>query len=127
MNIDPKLVDRLVTLLKAVEVEEVYHICCSDVSVYGTPTNWFDEQKAVLKLVDRDLQSNTTRRTFTDRHGDLMVESETTDVHTEHCCVKCGCKYGEEERCSVVSGRKPQSYACGTNQICDLDLDIRVT
>lgn len=36
------------------------------------------------------------------------------DVHTEHCCAKHGCKYGEDDVCTVV--RKvdplPQSFPC---------------
>lgn len=34
------------------------------------------------------------------------------DVHTEHCCVNCGCKYGEDEYCPVVNKTKKQSYTC---------------
>ena len=33
------------------------------------------------------------------------------DVHTEHCCIYHGCKYGYE-MCSVVLGVKVQSYPC---------------
>lgn len=33
-------------------------------------------------------------------------------VHTEHCCVVHGCKYGEEESCPVWLGWKPQSFPC---------------
>jgi hypothetical protein len=32
-------------------------------------------------------------------------------VHTEHCCVIHGCKYGNEE-CPVVLGISTQSYMC---------------
>jgi len=32
------------------------------------------------------------------------------DVHTEHCCAQMGCKYGEEDCCTVWLGYKPQSY-----------------
>lgn len=32
-------------------------------------------------------------------------------VHTEHCCTKHGCKYGDDN-CPVVLGLKKQSYAC---------------
>jgi len=31
------------------------------------------------------------------------------DVHTEHCSVY-GCKYGEEDSCSVYLGYKPASF-----------------
>lgn len=33
------------------------------------------------------------------------------DVHTEHCCLKHGCKYGDND-CTVVLGFKKQSYPC---------------
>ena len=59
------------------------------------------------------------------------------DVHTEHCCKNCGCKYGEDTpeydpyykeeyiECSVVSGRKIQSYPCTTTSVCfDKNEDI---
>ena len=32
------------------------------------------------------------------------------DVHTEHCCIDCGCKYGENETCTVVRRIAPPSY-----------------
>lgn len=35
------------------------------------------------------------------------------DVHTEHCCVIHGCKYGEDDYyCTVVTRKKPQSFCC---------------
>jgi hypothetical protein len=34
------------------------------------------------------------------------------DVHTEHCCILHGCKYGNLEDCSVFQGWKDQSYPC---------------
>jgi len=33
------------------------------------------------------------------------------DVHTEHCCLKHGCKYGDDD-CPVELGIKKQSYPC---------------
>lgn len=33
------------------------------------------------------------------------------DVHTEHCCSLCGCKYGDTD-CPVVTGQKKQSHPC---------------
>lgn len=33
------------------------------------------------------------------------------DVHTEHCCITHGCKYGDED-CTVVTGKAIQSYPC---------------
>lgn len=34
------------------------------------------------------------------------------DVHTEHCCIHHGCKYGDVDTCTVTSGISPQSYPC---------------
>jgi hypothetical protein len=34
------------------------------------------------------------------------------DVHTEHCCILHGCKYGRNETCTVVQKVAPQSYVC---------------
>lgn len=46
------------------------------------------------------------------------------DVHTEHCCLKHGCKYGrwrsKLDDCSVAAGRKSQSYMC---ERCSDELD----
>lgn len=36
-------------------------------------------------------------------------------VHTEHCCILHGCKYGDEN-CPVELGYKKQSYLC---ESCD--------
>jgi len=40
-----------------------------------------------------------------------------TNVHTEHCCKNCGCKYGEAT-CPVVTGSKVQSFPCGNLEVC---------
>ena len=45
-------------------------------------------------------------------------KTTTKDVHTEHCCKNCGCKYGEEDLCTVVRGIKKQSFECGTTGVC---------
>lgn len=34
------------------------------------------------------------------------------DVHTEHCCRICGCKYGKDDVCTVATGAAPASYPC---------------
>lgn len=41
------------------------------------------------------------------------------DVHTSHCCIRHGCKYGwrgsydyNDKECTVVSGREKQEYEC---------------
>lgn len=39
------------------------------------------------------------------------------DVHTEHCCIAHGCKYGNKD-CSVVTGKKEQSFPC---EVCGMN------
>ena len=34
------------------------------------------------------------------------------DVHTEHCCIIHGCKYGKDDECTVMLRISPQSYPC---------------
>lgn len=36
------------------------------------------------------------------------------DVHTEHCCVLHGCKYGKDDICTVTQKIAPQSFICET-------------
>jgi hypothetical protein len=40
------------------------------------------------------------------------------DVHTEHCCLIHGCKYGDPE-CSVTTGLKRQSFPC---EECEIEI-----
>lgn len=57
------------------------------------------------------------------RRDTLTTEVEiATDVHTEHCCAVPvhGCKYGDDETCTVVTGLRPQSYLC---EDCSYDLN----
>lgn len=39
------------------------------------------------------------------------------DVHTEHCCKKCGCKYSNSD-CTVVCGTLKQSYGHLHTSVC---------
>lgn len=40
-----------------------------------------------------------------------------TDVHTEHCCKKCGCKYSNSD-CTVVCGVLKQSFKHFHTSVC---------
>lgn len=46
--------------------------------------------------------------------------SDKKDVHTEHCCLKHGCKYGDDY-CPVAGGKKKQSYPC---ESCEYDEEM---
>jgi len=41
------------------------------------------------------------------------------NVHTEHCCVRHGCKYGEDDTCPVTTKQQSQSYPC---EDCDTSI-----
>ena len=63
--------------------------------------------------------------------GAVEVKEEKKDVHTEHCCALCGCKYGEDREeydgfkgCSVVNGAKKQSFPCGSTSVCYSDDEL---
>ena len=47
-----------------------------------------------------------------------VIWQNSKDVHTEHCCARHGCKYGDPE-CSVALGIKKQSWNCET---CDYEM-----
>lgn len=53
------------------------------------------------------------------REGGVLPEGVTAefekDVHTEHCCTECGCKYGEAD-CPVENDFKVPSFSC---EFCD--------
>lgn len=48
---------------------------------------------------------------------ELFSEEPKRDVHTEHCCKNCGCKYGDKD-CTVVLNIKEQTYNCGPSCNC---------
>lgn len=41
----------------------------------------------------------------------LPLSDGTKDVHTEHCCLECGCKYNDPN-CTVMLRSRPQSFPC---------------
>lgn len=45
-----------------------------------------------------------------------IKKEQIKDVHTEHCCILHGCKYGKEDDCTVMKRLASQSYTCET---CD--------
>jgi hypothetical protein len=64
--------------------------------------NWSDELDVLGKLSARTVTSP------------FEFELGETDVHTEHCCVHHGCKYGKS--CKVEEGKQRQSFPC---ELCD--------
>ena len=41
----------------------------------------------------------------------MTTAENDRDVHTEHCCLEHGCKYGDDH-CTVTTRKKRQSYPC---------------
>jgi len=60
---------------------------------------------------------------------DVWANTER-DVHTEHCCVIHGCKYGADreggEGCPVVSKLKAQSFDCESCLVSHLSLEDQI-
>jgi len=53
------------------------------------------------------------KATLTDINKTLAARPEPIkDVHTEHCCVRHGCKYGKNDECTVMTHKASQSYIC---------------
>jgi hypothetical protein len=50
------------------------------------------------------------------KYDDLVWNARPKkDVHTEHCCIRHGCKYAtdlSDKKCTVASGQKSQSFMC---------------
>ena len=56
------------------------------------------------KIVDRAVLGN-----------DIVLQPEPKNnrcVHTEHCCILHGCKYGDGDECPVENKTKSQSHLC---------------
>ncbi len=91
-------------------------------------TTTITEQEAVVEVEDfnRDRMLNDYKQylpkdlkpKFIEESQELFsmelvpeTDKETkTDVHTEHCCLTCGCKYGDK-KCSVTTLKRKQSYS----------------
>jgi hypothetical protein len=43
-----------------------------------------------------------------------------SNVHTGHCCIQHGCKYGDEEQCPVATGTERQDHPC---EFCSMDAE----
>ena len=73
-------------------------------------------------------------RRWEDEGGTHIEERAMTEtnVHTEHCCIDHGCKYGDED-CPVVAGDQKQSHPCQdcedttVDDVIDTLLDIGAT
>ena len=77
---------------------------------------WFDSWDAggsAVLYIDYDSKAHNVKQ------RDVKIEGKEffLDAHTEHCCLYCGCKYGDLD-CPVVSGVKVQSFKCGDTTEC---------
>jgi hypothetical protein len=80
-----------------------------------------DIQKEVVELKEKFRKEITSlllkRKNLIIALGKKQTEK---NVHTEHCCVIHGCKYGDPN-CPVEKGVLVQSIPC---EYCESDLDI---
>jgi hypothetical protein len=77
------------------------------------------DEAGVRKIIEElEILNREWRR---QKHAaDLAADTSPRDVHTGHCCVRCGCKYGYdieelrkemgEKECTVRNGTKIQEY-----------------
>lgn len=42
----------------------------------------------------------------------LKIDLDKVGVHTRHCCIVHGCKYGEYDTCPVCIGYAKQEHLC---------------
>lgn len=92
-----------------------------DMWIDTSPNFYGEDGIVVAESVERDTASTFGRKNVRVVRRDTTVTEtviKTTDVHTEHCCIRHGCKYGDDD-CTVESGLKPQSFRC---EQCDWEL-----
>lgn len=75
------------------------------------------DQSGITKLIQaiKDRRQEIQNEAEKKKVKTETKEDNTKDVHTEHCCLKHGCKYGDED-CSVATGYLKQSHPC---ESCD--------
>lgn len=62
-------------------------------------------EKTIKIITDSAVKKSTPVQEYKNNFGGK-------NVHTEHCCIEHGCKYGENSYCPVVNGFQKQSYPC---------------
>lgn len=100
-----------------------YHLKVYETCYYMMEVEAENAKEAIKKW--ENWEANTAASLPNERKEGIVsvsvVEAETPeakkDVHTEHCCLTCGCKYGDDN-CSVVTERKKQSYP-HSDDYCD--------
>ena len=72
------------------------------------------DTQVLLKVPLRLLYPNVN---YPVKEGEDFLLVEPKDVHTEHCCKRCGCKYSSSD-CTVVRGKLAQSYKHFHTSVC---------
>lgn len=82
------------------------------------------ELKEILKLSREEMiskiQELEEKKTMVDAEQKKEFDKEirlyhrglSYGTHISHCCIKHGCKYGEDDECPVVNGIEIQKYIC---------------
>ena len=89
--------------------EEAVGECCVN-CVF--PTSYSDLQKKVTRQ-----ERHIKELTFKIMEKKDKNKKKVKDVHTEHCCTHCGCKYSDDY-CTVENLKKKQTYQCGMLEVC---------
>lgn len=80
---------------------------------------WYEDNYLELELVDHDqgflLISPGEKSVEGQKYG--PGRDDKKDVHTEHCCYFCCCKYDDSE-CTVRKGKLKQSFEHLNTSVC---------
>ncbi len=77
-------------------------------------TDMFDKS-GITKLIEKIKDKRYLETAISGKE----YSKKDADIHTDHCCLKHGCKYGDR-KCTVVSGEKKQIGPC---EICGRETD----
>lgn len=78
----------------------------------------------ISKVSNLASKAHSLHREMSTTYSQEELSNQKGDVHTSHCCIYCGCKYGDDREiesaytdepfvpCTVVSKAKKQSYPC---------------
>lgn len=65
-----------------------------------------------VKEVVKDILDKALKSATSDNNPMAATKKQQTScIHTRHCCLVCGCKYGEDD-CPVVIGQKKGDFTC---------------
>lgn len=110
--VDAETVREVLENVSATWGADGHHCWCLDALEDGSHRGYCEEARRLCGIgVDLDAES-VSDDGRAGRNGFLG----TKDTHTEHCCQRHGCKYGDAA-CTVTSGKRLQSLPCAECEV----------